>query len=1087
MIWRVNLSYLILLTFLSSLQVLGSKEATRDARIKLSLTEKFEQIKGYEFKNPYRLSHFPIVPGSEIVKIDDVTKVRGSDYTINYALGEIVINTAIDERSIISISYEIIPISIQRVYQRELFKDERVERAKPAQTEVEQAQEEPPNLTLSGTKTFALSLGNIKGVSLEQPTRVNVSGNVSEDIKVTAMLSDENLPLQPEGTTEELEDLDKILIRIEGKNLSATLGDYEAGFGETEFVLLNKPLEGAQASGEFDIAGFNVIGAVSKGKSSSITIRGIEGQNEYRVTVDGKYIIMIAGSETVWLNGQKMRRERDYIIRDYGDPIIEFTNKHLITSNDVISVDFEYIEEDQAYKRNLYGIRGKINKIGDRSRISIPSSKMFTIGMSYATETDDKDNPLFILTEEDLKRLRSNLLDIREEDKPLIAPTSHSVMGIDAQINPTKDTSINGEIAFSKLDTNTFSTVDDPQQGVAWKISGLANFKRTTVSLDIRNLDANFLPIGATFLNRNRSVYQRNFDNLDFGTPAIRNEAGAQTLYNFDISTIPVKFLHITGTAGMRHVRGLEFDDRSSYWNGGIKLLIPNLPKLSGKYQEVSTNSGKKLRRLLEAEHMFFKGFSIRFKDEDIESFLPKGDDKRSFRSLHLQTPDSQRIGASCEYSYDVQYYADKLDRDRWLRSSTARTAMINIFARPKSWFNLSSYFAQRRFNSELEGSTQPNVSTNVGELKLQMKDLRVNYQVDRKLSSEGEEQYVNYIVTIVDGKEEKRYLKPGEGMYVKIDEYTYRQDIEKGEYIRILKTVRDRPVMAVSLNAVYNYRGGFPRTYLSRPEQKLKKGIGGLFPTIELGIRLNAEKEESSKELYLLRGIENDDVIYSLKKYWFRIQTRPIRRLIISSDWDVSKTRNNRIHNRSKEINSGLADLKVEGLFSDTLSIGTEIERGFSLEKTAGIQSFGTQYEMLSDISERRFYRSVFLKYSPSKALSRLDLTAEHEREWNTDVLSSNKPVLTRTISLGSEALFSFSYNGSITVGYKVSDGESSDRLPFAKYDFHEGISHKTKIELNYKLQKLTDIFIRATYRSELARDAKPDHRLEMEATANF
>jgi hypothetical protein len=127
------------------------------------------------------------------------------------------------------------------------------------------------------------------------------------------------------------------------------LGDYETSFGDTEFVLSPKMLEGAQAQGNFDIGGFTLIGAVSKGLSSSITLQGVEGQSEYRISINGRYIIMVAGSEQVWLNGEKMRREKDYVIRDYGDPIVEFTNKHLLTVKDVIVVDFEYVDEERNY------------------------------------------------------------------------------------------------------------------------------------------------------------------------------------------------------------------------------------------------------------------------------------------------------------------------------------------------------------------------------------------------------------------------------------------------------------------------------------------------------------------------------------------------------------------------------------------------------------------------------------------------------------------------------------------------------------------------------------------------------------------
>ncbi|MBM3213199.1 hypothetical protein FJZ33_13325, partial [Candidatus Poribacteria bacterium] len=285
--------------------------------------------------------------------IDGELKTREVDYRIDYNLSKLEIKTDLLIDSIIRIDYKIIPISIQRAYQRQLFaplellSEEKEELPTEGVIRRDGLEETPAMLSYSGSKTVAVSMGSIRGLSINQPTRLNVSGNISETVKVTAMLSDENLPLQPEGTTEEIQDLDKILIKVEGRNLSATLGDYEAGFGDTEFVLFSKTLEGAQAQGEFQRGGFNLLGAVSRGKSSSITLRGIEGQNEYRIDVDGKYIIMIAGSESVWLNGEKMRRgeENDYIISDYGDPTIEFTNKHLITSKDIIVVDFEYLEE----------------------------------------------------------------------------------------------------------------------------------------------------------------------------------------------------------------------------------------------------------------------------------------------------------------------------------------------------------------------------------------------------------------------------------------------------------------------------------------------------------------------------------------------------------------------------------------------------------------------------------------------------------------------------------------------------------------------------------------------------------------------
>ena len=146
----------------------------------------------------------------------------------------------------------------------------------------------------------------------------------------------------------------------------------------------NRALEGVQVSGDFKWGKFHLIpSAIPKGQSASKTIRGEEGRSEYRIDVEGEFVIVKAGTEIVWLNGQRMRRgeNNDYVIRDYGDPIIEFTSKHLITSNDVIRVDFEYIPEDLAYQRSLQGVSGSLNLPGER----------VTVGFGYTVESDLND------------------------------------------------------------------------------------------------------------------------------------------------------------------------------------------------------------------------------------------------------------------------------------------------------------------------------------------------------------------------------------------------------------------------------------------------------------------------------------------------------------------------------------------------------------------------------------------------------------------------------------------------------------------------------------------------------------------------
>ncbi|MFC1718963.1 hypothetical protein ACFL6S_35255, partial [Candidatus Poribacteria bacterium] len=467
----------------------------------LSLSEKSEEIEGKNLKTPHQLAYWPIIPNTDKVWVGGVLKSRDVDYTLDYRLGQLSLKAEFIPESIIRIDYQVIPISVQKSYHRQLFAPVETpppDQAKPLPGEATEATgmarvgEPSPELVFSGAKTVSLSVESARGLTINQPTRLNVSGKVSENVSVMAMLSDQDLPLQPEGTTEELDELDRILIKIQGKHLSATLGDYEAGFGETEFVLLPKMLEGAQAQGDFNVGGFTLLGAVSRGQTSSITLPGVEGQNEYRINADGKYIIMIAGSETVWLNGEEMRRgeENDYIIREYGDPIVEFTNKHLITGNDVIVVDFEFIEEDRSYKQDLYGTRGKVN--------IMQVGQGLTLGVSYATESDDKDNPLIFLSDDDIASLTLNELDPDGDGILLQAPKRRSVIGLDSRMNLGDRTTLTGEIALGKLDLNTFSPHDKLEEGKAWKLNGSSGVDKFHVDFELRNLDPEFVPIGAT-------------------------------------------------------------------------------------------------------------------------------------------------------------------------------------------------------------------------------------------------------------------------------------------------------------------------------------------------------------------------------------------------------------------------------------------------------------------------------------------------------------------------------------------------------------------------------------------------------------
>jgi hypothetical protein len=200
------------------------------------------------------------------------------------------------------------------------------------------------NMEKSGTLVRGFTVGTTKDFTLNSGLRLQLSGNLSEDIEIVAALTDENTPIQPEGNTERLEELDKVFIQIKHPLASAIFGDYQLTRRTGEFGYLDRKLQGL--TGEFNYESYNVFTALaaSKGKFTTNNIRGIEGvQGPYRLSGinNERDIIIIAGTEKVFIDGVEMKRGEgnDYTI-EYGNAQLTFTPQRLITSASRITIDF---------------------------------------------------------------------------------------------------------------------------------------------------------------------------------------------------------------------------------------------------------------------------------------------------------------------------------------------------------------------------------------------------------------------------------------------------------------------------------------------------------------------------------------------------------------------------------------------------------------------------------------------------------------------------------------------------------------------------------------------------------------------------
>ena len=580
-----------------------------------SVLKKTESLELKSGEQEFTVKYPPILPNSErITAADGNVLVRGVDYQIDFYLGKITVGETglvpahseppTDKPSKLKIVYRTLPFAIKQVYKRDLYGTEVSDQHSALSNQQDDATS-PENLLtegsrqpttdsqleVSGSQTFGISVGSGRGVTQNQELRVNVEGKVSEKIGVLALLSDQDLPIQPEGTTENIQDIDQKLIRITHPSMRGTLGDFEGSLGASEFIFFPRALEGVQVEGDFKWVDFHFIpSAIPKGQSTSLVLRGEEGRSEYRLTVDGRFVIVKAGSEIVWLNGERMRRgeNNDYIIREYGDPIVEFNSKHLITSNDVIRIDFEYIPEDRAYQQNLYGLSSVFTVPGER----------LTFGASYAVEADlnQPEQALIQLHDTELEALRQNILDPEEDGSPLTAPQKHTVWGLESRLNVTEQAWIQGELAYSNLDKNTYSTVDRKEVSQAWKLIGYADWDfatwtdqlrpQLTTNLDIRSMDADFVPVGASSSNRSRSRYETQYAKEGFDDAFLIDTAGRsrtpqdETTMDFDIRMMPTDWLEVDAGVGRSEEKDPEpKNGMEAEKNGGMGVpQSSNLP-----------------------------------------------------------------------------------------------------------------------------------------------------------------------------------------------------------------------------------------------------------------------------------------------------------------------------------------------------------------------------------------------------------------------------------------------------------------------------------------------------------------------------
>lgn len=817
-----------------------------------------------------QLDSLSIYPNSFEIRCGDKV-FSDENYQLNYAESQMILFSQCSDS--LEITYRVLPFDLSApLYARDtsvIYTKSKGMRERFLITSTETNADifGGAGLNKQGSISRGISFGNNQDLGVNSSLNLELSGQIAPNLKLLASVSDDNLPIQADGNTNKLREFDQVFIQVYNDQLKLIAGDFWLYKPTGYFLTYKKRAQGLTINYEWSpekgkVWKTQASGALSRGKFQRQIVQGVEGnQGPYRIrgAQNEPFIIVLAGTEKVFIDGKQLERGQsfDYVI-DYNTAEVTFTTRNQITKDSRIVIEFQY--SDQNYARSLiqsstsyktdrfeFWINGyseqdarnqtlqqelsrsqkqQLAAIGDTLSLarasSIDSIGFFENQNLYKlVSINGYDSVLVYSVQADSAHYRATFDEVGfgqgdylfsnynalgkvyvwvepiggvsqgnfAPSRTIITPKQRQMVTSGIAIQFTKRLKFETELAYSKVDENTFSrfdSADDRSFGAMSRLTGdiplskdsLPNWTlRTTLEIEAR--DKNFSPI-----EQYRSVeFDRDWNTRNKGY--LGNQVESKVGTNF----MNRKYGNIN-VQGQQFLIGGDYQGFRGFTNGKWKQNGFNATWDGSYLSSKTTELNEFVRHRMDISQSL-GWFKVGFKDDhELNRFTTDFLQPSSYQFFDYQFYLANSDSIKNEYRiFYRERTDDRSDSTRLLRAAKARSigAEINFTQWKNQTLNIvTSYRELVVSNTDLINSTPEN--TLLGRIDYQLKALKgavslnTFYEVGSGLELKREFLYIQ--------------VNDGQGVYTWIDynadgikdlnEFEIAQFADQASYIRV-------------------------------------------------------------------------------------------------------------------------------------------------------------------------------------------------------------------------------------------------------------------------------------------------------------